>query len=355
MIDGADPIRKAVMTLGWASGAASWWEGQHGGLGAIVMLHRLGSGTGSPLGVNRHLSMEPDFLDRMIGDLKKAGYEFVSMDGVLERLDSPQAKAPRFVCVTLDDGYRDNLEAGLPLFRKHEVPFAVYIAPGLVEGSAVLWWEVLERLVASCDELTLPAGKGGKEQISCKSLALKRRAYCRLLRHFTENIAEEEQLGLLKELCVLHGMEWSSAAAQDIMGWDEIRRMAEDPLCTIGAHSMNHYHLRRLAPDIAFDEMVRSAEILQERLGKRPQHLAYPYGYAEAAGLREAEMAERIGFASAVTSRHGTIHPDHSQHRYGLPRISLNGRYQRPSFVRAMISGITTPLANRGQRIVTVS
>lgn len=355
MIDGADPIRKAVMTLGWATGAASWWEGLHGGLGAIVMLHRLGSGAASPLGVNRHLSLEPAFLDRMIGDLKKAGYEFVSMDGVLERLESAQAKEPRFVCITLDDGYRDNLEVGLPLFRKHQVPFAVFIAPGLVNGSAVLWWEILERLVASCDELTLPTKKGGAQSFPCGSLSLKRKAYFALLRHFTEKIAEEEQLGLLRELCAAHGMEWSGAAAHDIMGWDEIRRMAEDPLCTIGAHSMNHYHLRRLAPDVAFDEMVRSAEILQEKLGVRPRHLAYPYGYAEAAGRREAEMAETIGFASAVTSRHGTIHPDHSQHRYGLPRISLNGRYQRPSYVRAMISGITTPLANRGERIVTVS
>ena len=353
MIDGADPMRKAMMTLGWASGTASWWEGAYGGLGAILMLHRLGGGEASPLGVNRHLSMEPDFLDRMIGDLKEAGYEFISMDGVLDRLNTPRPGHRRFVCLTLDDGYRDNLEAGLPLFRKHQVPFAVYVAPGLVDGSAVLWWEVVERLVSSCSRITLP-GRNGNHPIPCHSVALKRKAYFALLRHFTEEIGEEEQMGVLQELCATHGMEWSTAAAHDIMGWDEIRRIAADPLCTIGAHSVNHYHLRRLAPDVAFDEMVRSAEILQEKLGKRPEHLAYRYGYADAAGLREAGMAEKIGFASAVTSRHGTIHPDHAQHRHALPRISLNGRYQRPRYVRAMISGFTTPLANGGQRVVTV-
>jgi peptidoglycan/xylan/chitin deacetylase (PgdA/CDA1 family) len=354
MIDTADPIRKAIMTLGWASGTASLSEKVYGGLGAILMLHRLGCGSGSALGVNRHLSMDPGFLDRMIPALSAEGYEFVSMDGVLARLDTPAAHRPRFVSITLDDGYRDNLEAGLPIFRKHQVPFTVYVAPGLVEGTAFLWWEVIEKLIATHERIKLPAGRGIQE-VDCSTQAAKRRAYRRILCHFTEVIREEDQLPLLEEICALHGTQASILASRDIMGWDEIGRIAVDPLCTIGAHSVHHYHLRRLPPEKAFEEMARSAEILGEKLGRRPAHMAYPYGYHEAAGPREAAMAETIGFASAVTSRHGTIHPDHARHRYALPRISLNGRYQRMRYVRAMVSGFTTPLANCGQRVVTVA
>ena len=35
-------------------------------------------------------------------------------------------------------------------------------------------------------------------------------------------------------------------------------------------------------------------------------------------------------------------------------RISLNGRYQNIGYIRTMLSGVTTPLANAGRRLVTV-
>jgi len=37
-----------------------------------------------------------------------------------------------------------------------------------------------------------------------------------------------------------------------------------------------------------------------------------------------------------------------------LPRISVNGRYQRLGHIRTMLSGVTTPLANSGKMLVTV-
>lgn len=353
MIDVADSIRKAFMTLGWASGAASLTEGIYGGLGAIVMLHRLGCGSVSPLGVNRHLSMDPAFLESLIVALKAEGYDFVSMDEVVARLDAPQASDRRFISITLDDGYRDNFELGLPVFRKHQVPFAVYVAPGLVDGSVILWWEVLERLIAERERIELPT-PAGIEVFDTSTSAAKRKAYQSLTCHLTQKVAEEEQLDLLKALYRAHGLDWSAIGPTPIMGWDEIGRIATDPLCTIGAHSIHHYHLRRLAPEKAFEEMVRSADVLEARLGKRPAHMAYPYGYPEAVGPREAALAEKAGFVSGVTTRHGTIQPAHAAHRFALPRISLNGRFQKMRYVQAMVSGFTTPLANRGQRLVTV-
>jgi len=41
-------------------------------------------------------------------------------------------------------------------------------------------------------------------------------------------------------------------------------------------------------------------------------------------------------------------------HLLALPRISVNGRYQRVAHIRTMLSGVTTPLANAGKMLVTV-
>ncbi len=133
-----------------------------------------------------------------------------------------------------------------------------------------------------------------------------------------------------------------------------MRTIAAHPLATIGAHTVNHYNLKRLSEDKAFQEMADAARILEFELGARPRHMAYPYGYSSAVCHREVGLASKAGFVSAVTTRHGLIQPEHAKHLHALPRISVNGRYQRVGHVRTMLSGITTPLANSGKLVVTV-
>jgi peptidoglycan/xylan/chitin deacetylase (PgdA/CDA1 family) len=64
-------------------------------------------------------------------------------------------------------------------------------------------------------------------------------------------------------------------------------------------------------------------------------------------------LAAAAGFVSAVTTRHGVLQPEHAKHLHALPRISVNGRYQRVAYMRTMLSGVTTPLANQGKTLVT--
>ena len=138
------------------------------------------------------------------------------------------------------------------------------------------------------------------------------------------------------------------------MNWDEIRQLAAHPLATIGAHTVHHYNLKRLAREDALAEIRDSAARISQETGTRPHHFAYPYGYAAAVGAREVELAREAGFVSAVTTRHGVLHPAHSGHLHALPRISVTGNFQRLSYMRPLLSGLMTPLASRGRRLVTV-
>jgi peptidoglycan/xylan/chitin deacetylase (PgdA/CDA1 family) len=138
------------------------------------------------------------------------------------------------------------------------------------------------------------------------------------------------------------------------MNWDEIRGIAAHPLVSIGAHTVNHYNLKRLPEERARREMTDVVTLLRSELGEAPRHMAYPYGYASAVGCREVKLAEEAGYVTAVTTRHGVLRAEHARHLLALPRISVNGRYQRVAHIRTMLSGITTPLANRGKMLVTV-
>jgi peptidoglycan/xylan/chitin deacetylase (PgdA/CDA1 family) len=348
----SEAMRNLVLHAARLSGAASLARRYLGGTGAILMLHRVTASASPAAGLNRHLTIAPDFLDRLIGELRRAGYEFVSMDGAVERLERG-GKGPHFAAITADDAYRDNLTEALPILERHGTPLTIYVAPGLIDGTTDLWWDLVDDAVAAADRIDLPAA-GGTVSLDCSSPAKKREAGEYLIGHFLRAVAEEERGPLVRQLVASVGLDFRRRRLETLMTWDELARIAAHPLVTIGAHTVHHYNLRRLPEEQALREMVGSADILEARLGRRPVHFAYPYGYPAAVGEREVRLAAQAGFVTAVTTRHGVLRAGHVRHLHALPRISVNGRYQRAEHVRTMMTGVTTPLANSGRLLVTV-
>lgn len=348
MIDVRDMARKLVLNGARWSGAAWLAESWLAGRGAILMLHRVTDRPTSPLGLHSHLTIRPSFLDAVLGDLRRRGIAVVSLDEAIAHLYSHGRG--RVVAITSDDAYLDNLVEALPVFEAHGAPFTVYVAPGLTSGEVVPWWEVLEDLIAERDVVHLPTADG-MQAVDCKGMQAKRAAARRIFHHLTRKVAETDQQKLLASM----GAERADAEGLRLfMSWDEVRRLASHPLATIGAHTIHHYNLARLSPDMARKEMVDSVAVIGSETGMRPRHFAYPYGYPGAVGQREVEMARELGFASAVTTRLGTLHPEHAAHLHALPRISVNGRFQQIGYMRTLLSGFATPLSNGGRRVATV-
>ena len=46
------------------------------------------------------------------------------------------------------------------MLEKHGAPFTIYVAPALIDGTADLWWDVIEDIVNARDRLTLATPKG---------------------------------------------------------------------------------------------------------------------------------------------------------------------------------------------------
>ena len=348
MIDGGEVIRKLALNVARYSGLAPLARPLVGGIGAILMLHRVTAVPEKPLGVNRHLNIAPDFLDAVITDMKAQGYAFVSMDEAVERIKRGGADG-LFAAITADDAYRDNLTEALPVLEKHGVPLMIYVAPALIDGTADLWWDVIDDMVNAGATLELKR-PGGTEMLDCSAPG----ALVQLYNHLTLEVPEESQRAALREFAAIAGVDPGEPGRKTLMSWDEIRSIAAHPLVSIGAHTVNHYNLKRLSEEKAKREMTDVVTLLRSELGESPRHMAYPYGYASAVGCREVALAKEAGYVSAVTTRHGVLRAEHANHLHALPRISVNGRYQRVAHIRTMLSGITTPLANRGRMLVTV-
>ncbi|MCA0017182.1 polysaccharide deacetylase family protein [Mesorhizobium sp. B264B1A] len=370
MIDGGEAIRKLALNVARYTGLAPLAKPLVGGIGAILMLHRVTAKPEKPDSVNRHLNIAPGFLDAVIAGLKADGYAFVSMDEAVERI-AARRKGGQFAAITADDAYRDNMTEALPVLEKHGAPITIYVAPGLINGTADLWWDVVEDLVNAGDRLTLTTSDG-QTTIDCTSPAKKLQAIARLHTYLTSEVREEDLRAVLRELAHANGVgarpPQGPAAPQSagdhpddfvprvdtLMTWSEIRAIAAHPLVTIGAHTINHSNLKRLSEADARHEIVGVKSILRAELGEEPRHFAYPYGYASAVGCREVGFVRDAGYTSAVTTRHGVLRAEHAGFLHALPRISVNGRYQNLAHIRTMLSGVTTPLANAGKMVVTI-
>src|ERR1044072_1739212 len=91
------------------------------------------------------------------------------------------------------------------------------------------------------------------------------------------NCPENRQREWIRQFCDHHGVDLDAQCRSEAMTWDEVREIAADPLCTIGAHTINHFALAKLSPEEAAAEADQSRRRIGDELGRVPQVFAYPY------------------------------------------------------------------------------
>ncbi len=333
-MSGKYAVIRAVFEVLWLSRLPALVRALSSSGGVIFTLHRVVPGDPADFSPNAILQVRPDFLAYVIERLHDLGLDIVSMDEALERLAAPKP-GRRFVVLTFDDAYRDNLVHAFPILRQRSTPFTLYVPTAFVDGAGELWWQAIEDIMAQAETVTL-AGEPGP--IATQTVAQKMSAYGALYWRMRK-MPEAERLELLHSFAAAHGYDLARQCRDLIMDWQELQQFADDPLCTIGAHTVHHYELAKLPRDAALSEMALSADTLQARFGKRPEHFSYPLGGPLSAGQREFDLARELGFRSAVTTRPGGLYAHHAQTPHALPRISLNGYFQSRRYVDVFATG----------------
>jgi peptidoglycan/xylan/chitin deacetylase (PgdA/CDA1 family) len=92
---------------------------------------------------------------------------------------------------------------------------------------------------------------------------------------------------------------------------------------------VHHYELRKLPAEEARREIELSVKVIEAQFGRVPEHLSYPIGGSASAGPREYALARELGLRSAVTTIPGGLYAGHAGMPHALPRVSLNGLFQR--------------------------
>jgi peptidoglycan/xylan/chitin deacetylase (PgdA/CDA1 family) len=319
------------------------------GIGTIFTMHHVRPARTDAFQPNALLEIEPAFLETLIEYLRYRKIDIVSLAEARRRLRE-QDYMKRFVCFTLDDGYRDNLEFAYPIFKKHGVPAALFIATSFPDKLGLLWWTALERAVAATDRIVIEVD-GKSRFFDCANPGAKQSVYEQIywwLRGFAD---EKEMRRIITDLCERYGVDPMGPCKELCMSWGELEQLATDPLITIGAHSVNHTMLKKWDAATVTQELAQSASVIEKALGKKPVDFAYPVGDKTSAGARDFALAAEAGYQLAVTTRPGVIFPEHREHMTALPRISLNGYFQAIRYVDVLRSGVPFALGTNFRRL----
>ena len=319
------------------------------GIGAILTLHHVRPARPGRFQPNRLLEVTPRFLTRVVRDLRRSGLDLVSLDELHRRMVEGDFSR-RFVCLTFDDGYRDTLQWAYPILKDAGIPFAVYVPTSFPDRLGELWWLVLEAVIARNDRIGLVID-GRDCKFDCRTVTEKRAIYDDLYWWLRARTTETELRGVIRNLAAFYHVDIAAFCDELCMSWTELAQLAADPLVTIGAHTVNHPMLAKLSKETVRSEMDLSRSVIEAALSLKPQHLSYPYGDRTSTGPREFEIAAELGFKTAVTTRPGVLFPEHGQCMTALPRISLNGDYQRMRYVRVLLSGTATAMWNGFRRL----
>lgn len=307
----------------------------YGGLASIIALHRVGVADPSKLSVNEEMKVSPTVLENWILQLQAKGHEFISIEALWRHLVAGRSTG-KFIVFTLDDGYLDNYTQAYPLFKKHNIPFTIYLTTSFPDQTAKMWWFALEDILLSSDDIRLSSG-----QVYETSTQQEKVDAFLAIRRLILNPFEKEPLSCMAELFAEHAVDWRAYSRQHALTWAQVKALSEDPLVTLGGHTMLHASLAQLSEAELVEDVSGAHARIAAFTGQPVEHFAYPFGGRKEARAREFSLLKALGLKTAVTTRRGNIFPAHKDHLTSLPRINFDNSVGlsilgRPTFPRVV-------------------
>lgn len=200
-------------------------------------------------------------------DWLKRHFDVVSLDELHAR-ERAGRSLRGLAAITFDDAYRGCIVHGRAVLRSLSLPATVFVPTSAPDSDQPFWWDVVP------PEMT--ASEAGRER------------------------ALEQMAGDRAAILSAHKSEASTIHRDCLPAtWAELVA-AQDEQFRFEAHSVTHRTLPRLSAESLREELLRAAEMIERKLGRRPAWVAYPYGRWSAEVATAAhESGYRGGFTLA--------------------------------------------------------
>lgn len=234
-------------------------------------------------------------------------YNPVSMSEVAGSLAASEQWPPNALAVTVDDGYRNFLLYGHPVFRDFGIPVTVYLVSDFLDRKCWLWWNEIQYAIeksrndtisieVSKDHYSLPLATA-IEQAHAGAVLIE------ALKSLPNKERQEAQARIIRSLSVT--LPSDPPPKWEPLAWEEARRLSRENV-EFGAHTRTHPILSSIQDkDEMHEEIAGSKRRLEQELGAPILHFCYPNGRTSDIGPEVLQHTRACGFQTGVTTERG--------------------------------------------------
>jgi peptidoglycan/xylan/chitin deacetylase (PgdA/CDA1 family) len=329
-------LQRAQMELAYFSGYARLKQPRTGGAGVVLRFERVRPRRSTRFQPLKSREITPQFLDRMIRALKRWKFDIVAMDEVCRRaVTLPQPR--RFVSLSFDGGYKDLMTSAYPVLSRHGVPFTIYLPTAFPDGLGEAWWLALEELIRRENRLSLVIDRR-EHHYTIRTTLEKVQAY-EFLSSWMRTLPPPDLSFAINDLCKRYSVDLATLSRSASMDWDDLTKLAADPLVTIGSATVNYPVLTNLKDADAQREMAMGKAVAEAAFRRGIHHFAYPFGDRESWRRAHMGIAQQAGFVSAASSISGVVQAQGRSNLHALPRVAWDGRQRSLRMMRVILSG----------------
>ncbi|MEO1574316.1 MAG: polysaccharide deacetylase family protein [Pseudomonadota bacterium] len=244
----------------------------------------------------------------------KRWFNVLPLSEAIER-SSAGTLPPRTVCITFDDGYRDNVDIALPMLVDAGLHATFFIATGYL-NDGIMWNDQVIHAVRHRGEGAWDLDDIGLGPRQITDMASRRALFDEIITHLKHR-EPGDRAAAARRL-----YQASEGPRERLMMTDEELVTLHRAGMAIGGHTVTHPILTRLSADAARDELSDGRARLQSLTGDAVPLFAYPNGKADQDyDASHAALARELGFDAALSTVWG--HADAASPRYELPRVGL--------------------------------
>lgn len=227
-------------------------------------------------------------------------YVVLTVEELTERIRRG-AVPHRALALTFDDGYRDTLTHAAPVLTRHGLRATVFLATGYIGTSEMPWYDLLALAFKTTERESVDLSPG--RALVLDTVGGRLQALQVVLRHLKQ-IADEDRRRTLARL--IDELQPALAERQKrlMLSWEEVDTLRGLGV-SVGAHTVSHPILSRVAPEAAWREVQGSKVAIERTLGAPVRAFAYPNGGSDDYDSTTMELVSRAGFSCAVTTRRG--------------------------------------------------
>jgi len=271
--------------------------------------------------------MRPGEVDAVVFDWQMSvlseHFNVLSLSEGIGRLRDGTLPA-RAVCITFDDGYRDNVTVALPMLRHHGLKATFFIASGFLDGRA-MWNDAIIETIRQANGRTLDLTSTGLGVLPVADAHQRVRAASAIITAL-KHLPMDERTRCVEQVVALAGGVWPKDLMMRPGNVQELDRNGMD----IGGHTINHPILARLSAEAARREISENKSALEAIIGRPITLFAYPNGRpGEDYAHEHTRMVREAGYRAAVSTAWGvgTSRRDPFQLPRFLPWDRTPGRF----------------------------